>query len=58
MGSGPYPRRLQKGSASRSRRNEAYWRGAPSSSAHLSAVPDAATRIADLRTGKADVAAA
>jgi len=58
MGSGPY--RLagwQKGVRVALEANEAYWRGAPFfKRVTFQPVPDAATRIADLRTGKADVA--
>lgn len=57
MGSGPY--RLmswQKGVRVVLEANEAYWRGKPSiKRVTFQPVPDAATRIADLRTGKADI---
>src|SRR5262249_27408796 len=58
MGSGPY--RLvswQKGVRIALEANDAYWRGKPFfKRLTFQPVPDAATRIADLRTGKADVA--
>jgi peptide/nickel transport system substrate-binding protein len=58
MGSGPY--RLvswQKGVRVALEANDGYWRGAPQfKRVTFQPVPDAATRIADLRTGKADVA--
>jgi peptide/nickel transport system substrate-binding protein len=58
IGSGPY--RLvswQKGVRIALEANDAYWRGKPSfKRVTFQPVPDAATRIADLRTGKADVA--
>jgi len=57
VGSGPY--RLagwQKGVRTTLEANPAYWRGKPSfSRVTFQPVPDAATRIADLRTGKADI---
>jgi peptide/nickel transport system substrate-binding protein len=58
MGSGPY--RLsgwQKGVRVALAANDAYWRGAPFfKQVTFQPVPDASTRIADLRTGKADIA--
>jgi peptide/nickel transport system substrate-binding protein len=58
MGSGPY--RLvswQKGVRVALEANDNYWRGTPPfKRVTFQPVPDAATRIADLRTGKADVA--
>jgi peptide/nickel transport system substrate-binding protein len=57
IGSGPY--RLtgwQKGVRTTLEANTTYWRGKPSfSRVTFQPVPDAATRIADLRTGKADI---
>ena len=57
IGSGPY--RLvswQKGVRVVLEANEAYWRGKPFfNRLTFQPVPDAATRIADLRTGKADI---
>jgi peptide/nickel transport system substrate-binding protein len=58
IGSGPY--RLvswQKGVRATLEANESYWRGKPAiRRITFQPVPDAATRIADLRTGKADIA--
>jgi peptide/nickel transport system substrate-binding protein len=58
VGSGPY--RLvswQKGVRVVLEANESYWRGTPPfKRVTFQPVPDAATRIADLRTGKADIA--
>jgi peptide/nickel transport system substrate-binding protein len=58
VGSGPY--RLvswQKGVRVALEANDSYWRGAPQfKRVTFQPVPDAATRIADLRTGKADIA--
>ena len=58
MGSGPY--RLvswQKGVRATLEANDGYWRGKPQfKRVTFQPVPDAATRIADLRTGKADIA--
>jgi peptide/nickel transport system substrate-binding protein len=58
MGSGPY--RLaawQKGVRVALEANDNYWRGKPFfKRVTFQPVPDAATRIADLRTGKADIA--
>ena len=58
MGSGPY--RLvswQKGVRATLEANEGYWRGKPAiKRITFQPVPDASTRIADLRTGKADIA--
>ncbi|MBU6498219.1 MAG: hypothetical protein KGQ40_06795 [Rhodospirillales bacterium] len=57
MGSGPY--RLQdwqRGVQSVLAANPAYWRGKPPfATVTFRAVPDTATRIADLRTGRADI---
>jgi peptide/nickel transport system substrate-binding protein len=57
IGSGPY--RLtgwQKGVRTSLEANTTYWRGKPFfSRVTFQPVPDAATRIADLRTGKADI---
>jgi peptide/nickel transport system substrate-binding protein len=57
MGSGPY--RLvawQKGVRVALEANESYWRGKPAiKRVTFQPVPDASTRIADLRTGKADI---
>ncbi|MBI1777752.1 MAG: peptide ABC transporter [Proteobacteria bacterium] len=57
LGSGPY--RLaswQRGVKVTLEANPAYWRGkAPFEHVEFRGVPDAATRVADLRTGKADV---
>jgi peptide/nickel transport system substrate-binding protein len=57
MGSGPY--RLvswQKGVRVALEANESYWRGKPAiKRITFQPVPDASTRIADLRTGKADI---
>jgi peptide/nickel transport system substrate-binding protein len=58
MGSGPYKLTgWQKGVRVSLEANDTYWRGAPHfKRVTFQPVPDAATRIADLRTGKADVA--
>src|SRR5262245_24164476 len=57
MGSGPY--RLvswQKGVRVTLEANDGYWRGKPTiKRLTFQPVPDASTRIADLRTGKADI---
>lgn len=57
MGSGPYKFvSWQKGVKVELAANADYWRGTPPfASAEFRAVKDAATRIADLRTGKADL---
>lgn len=57
MGSGPYKFvEWRKGIKVALERNDSYWRGtAPFAKVEFAAVPDAATRIADLRTGKADL---
>jgi peptide/nickel transport system substrate-binding protein len=57
MGSGPYKFvEWRKGVKVVLERNDDYWRGTPPfASVEFAAVPDAATRIADLRTGKADL---
>ena len=57
MGSGPYRFvEWRKGVKVALERNDGYWRGAaPFAKVEFAAVPDAATRIADLRTGKADL---
>ncbi|MGI9332363.1 MAG: ABC transporter substrate-binding protein [Gammaproteobacteria bacterium] len=57
MGSGPYKFvEWRKGVKVTLARNENYWRGkAPFATVEFAAVPDAATRIADLKTGKADL---
>ncbi len=57
MGSGPYKFvSWQKGVKVELAANENYWRGTPPfAAAEFRAVKDAATRIADLRTGKADL---
>ncbi len=57
MGSGPYKFvEWRKGVKVVLERNDGYWRGEPPfASVEFAAVPDAATRLADLRTGKADL---
>jgi len=57
MGSGPYKFvEWRKGVKVVLARNENYWRGTPPfATVEFAAVPDAATRIADLKTGKADL---
>lgn len=57
MGSGPYKFvEWRKGVKVVLERNDNYWRGKPPfATVEFVAVPDAATRIADLRTGKADL---
>ncbi len=57
MGSGPYRfKTWQRGVASQLDANEAYWRGKPPfRSVTFRAVPDTSTRIADLRSGRADI---
>ena len=57
MGSGPYKlRSWQRGVQSILDINEAYWRGKPPfRSVVFRAVPDGNTRIADARTGRADI---
>ena len=57
MGSGPYKFvEWRKGVKVVLERNDGYWRGEPPfASVEFAAVPDAATRMADLRTGKADL---
>ncbi len=57
MGSGPYKfKEWRKGVKVVLERNDDYWRGTPPfATVEFAAVPDAATRIADLRTGKADL---
>lgn len=57
VGSGPYVlKSWQRGVASQLDANPAYWRGAaPFRSVTFRAVPDIATRIADVRTGRADI---
>jgi peptide/nickel transport system substrate-binding protein len=57
MGSGPYSlRSWQRGVQSVLEANEAYWRGKPPfKTVTFRAVPDVNTRIADLRTGRADI---
>lgn len=57
MGSGPYKFvEWRKGIKVTLERNDAYWRGMPPfATVEFAAVPDAATRLADLRTGKADL---
>src|SRR4051795_3148973 len=57
MGSGPYKFvSIQRGVKTTLGRNDAYWgtRG-PFATAEFHAVPDPATRVADLRSGKADL---
>jgi peptide/nickel transport system substrate-binding protein len=58
MGSGPYKLvSWQKGVRVALEAFDGYWRGAPHfKRVTFQPVPDAATRIADLRTGKADIA--
>jgi peptide/nickel transport system substrate-binding protein len=58
MGSGPYKFvSWQKGVAVTLAANENYWRGKPPfAKVVFRAVPDVATRIADLQTGRADIA--
>jgi peptide/nickel transport system substrate-binding protein len=57
MGSGPFKLRAwQRGVQSVLEANDAHWRGKPSfRSVTFRAVPDIPTRIADLRTGRADI---
>ena len=57
IGSGPYKlKSWQHGVQTNLEANDAYWRGKPPfRSVTFRAVPDAATRIADLRTGRADI---
>ena len=57
MGSGPYKFvEWRKGVKVVLERNDNYWRGTPPfATVEFAAVPDAATRLADLRTGKADL---
>ncbi len=57
MGSGPYKFvEWRKGVKVVLERNDGYWRGEPPfARVEFVSVPDAATRIADLRTGKADL---
>ncbi len=57
IGSGPYRlRQLQKGVQTSLEAVPGYWRGAPSfRSVNFRVVPDVATRIADLQTGRADL---
>src|SRR5215472_10568912 len=57
MGSGPYKlRSWQRGVQSTLGANDAYWRGKPPfRSVVFRAVPDGNTRIADARTGRADI---
>ena len=57
MGSGPYKFvEWRKGVKVVLERNDGYWRSKPPfASVEFAAVPDAATRLADLRTGKADL---
>jgi peptide/nickel transport system substrate-binding protein len=57
MGSGPYKlRSWQRGQQSILDANDAYWRGRPPfRTVTFRAVPDATTRIADARTGRADI---
>jgi peptide/nickel transport system substrate-binding protein len=57
VGSGPYKIvAWQRGVRVALAANEAYWRGAPPfKTVHFNHVPDIATRVANLRTGKADV---
>ncbi len=58
MGSGPYKFvEWRSGVKVSLEANEDYWRGAPPfAKAEFRTVPDASTRIADLRTGRADIA--
>jgi peptide/nickel transport system substrate-binding protein len=57
IGSGPYKLKTwQKGVQAVLEENEGYWRGKPPfKTVIFRSVPDVATRIADLRTGKADL---
>ncbi|MCX7381704.1 MAG: ABC transporter substrate-binding protein [Alphaproteobacteria bacterium] len=57
VGSGPYRvRSWQRGVQSVLDANPAYWRGAaPFRQVNFRAVPDSATRVADLRAGRADI---
>ncbi len=57
MGSGPYKFvEWRKGVKVVLERNDGYWRGKPPfAKVEFAAVPDTATRIADLKTGKADL---
>ena len=57
MGSGPYRFvEWRKGVKVSLERNDGYWRGQPPfARVEFTAVPDTATRMADLRTGKADL---
>jgi peptide/nickel transport system substrate-binding protein len=57
MGSGPYRFvSWQKGVRIILQANDGYWRGKPPfKSVSFQAVPDAATRLADLRTGRSDI---
>ena len=57
MGSGPYRFvEWRKGVKVSLERNDGYWRGQPPfARVEFAAVPDTATRMADLRTGKADL---
>ena len=57
IGSGPYKlASWQRGVQTKLVANETYWRGKPAfSRVTFRAVPDSATRIADLKTGRADI---
>ena len=57
MGSGPYKLRVwQRGQQAVLDANDAYWRGKPPfHTVTFRAVPDATTRIADARSGRADI---
>jgi peptide/nickel transport system substrate-binding protein len=57
MGSGPYRlRSWQRGVGSQLEATDGYWRGKPPfRGVTFRAVPDISTRIADLRTGRADI---
>ncbi len=57
MGSGPYRLKTwQRGVGTTLEANESYWRGKPAfKTVIFRAVPDGATRIADLKTGRADL---
>lgn len=57
IGSGPYKlASWQRGVQTNLVANESYWRGKPAfSRVTFRAVPDSATRIADLKTGRADI---
>jgi peptide/nickel transport system substrate-binding protein len=57
MGSGPYKLKTwQRGVQSVLEANQTYWRGKPPfATVTFRAVPDTSTRIADLRTGRADI---